>query len=43
MEPELSEVPVTYTLANGVWYRIKRGFCGPVVRTRDGELVVFLV
>lgn len=42
LEPEPVEVPATYALANGVWFRVRRGVQGLVVRTRTGEPVVFL-
>jgi hypothetical protein len=43
LEPEPVEVPAHYALANGVWFRVKRGVRGLVVRTRAGEPVVYLV
>ena len=43
MEPEPVEVPAAYGLMNGVWYRVKQGMSGLVVRTRAGEPVVFLL
>jgi hypothetical protein len=36
-------VPATYALADGVWFRVERGLRGWVVRTRNGEPVVFLM
>jgi hypothetical protein len=43
LAPEPVEVPATFALANGVWFRVKRGVRGLVVRTRAGEPAVFLV
>jgi hypothetical protein len=37
------EVPAAYVYANGVWYAIRRGVRGLVVRTRAGEPVVYLM
>ena len=37
------EVPAAYAYANGVWYAVRRGVRGLVVRTRAGEPVVYLV
>ena len=36
-------VPASCALTNGVWYRVKQGVRGLVVRTRAGEPVVFLL
>jgi hypothetical protein len=43
LEPEPVEVPAAYVLANGVWFRVKQGLRGLIVRTRTGEPVVYLV
>jgi hypothetical protein len=43
LEPELVDVPAAYALMNGVWYRVKQGVRGLLVRTRAGEPVVYLV
>lgn len=43
LEPEPVEVPAAYGLMNGVWYRVKQGMRGLLVRTRAGEPVVFLI
>lgn len=36
-------IPATYGLANGVWYRIKQGMWGLLVRDLRGEPVVFML
>lgn len=43
VEPEPVEVPAHYALMKGVWYRVKQGVRGLVVRTQAGEPVVYLV
>ena len=43
LEPEPVEVPAAYALMNGVWYMVKQGVRGLLVRTRTGEPVVFLM
>jgi hypothetical protein len=43
LAPEPVLVPATYGFANGVWYRVKQGMRGLLVRDRQGEPVVFLV
>jgi len=43
MEPESVDIPVAYALMNGVWYKVKQGMKGLLVRTRAGEPVVYLV
>lgn len=43
LEPEPVEIPATYALANGVWYRVKQGMKGLVVRDRKGGPVVFML
>jgi hypothetical protein len=42
LEPEPVDVPAAYALMNGVWYRVKQGVRGLLVRTRAGEPVVYL-
>ena len=41
--PEPVDVPAAYALINGVWYMVKQGVRGLLVRTRAGEPVVFLM
>jgi hypothetical protein len=41
--PEPVDIPCTYALMNGVWFRVKEGMQGLVVHTRAGEPVVFPV
>jgi len=43
LEPEPVDVPATYAYMNGVWYMVKQGVRGLVVRTRAGEPVVFTI
>jgi hypothetical protein len=43
LAPEPVLVPATYGYANGVWYRVKQGVQGVLVRDRAGLPVVFLV
>ncbi|WP_439626129.1 hypothetical protein [Gemmata sp.] len=43
LSPEPVLVPATYALANGVWYRVKQGVQGLLVRDRVGLPIVFLV
>lgn len=43
VEPEPVEVPANYALMNGVWYRVKQGLKGLLVRTPSGEPVVYLI
>lgn len=43
VQPVPVEVPAGYALMNGVWFRVKRGMQGLVVRTPAGEPVVYLV
>ena len=43
LEPEPVDVPAAYALMNGVWYRVKQGVRGLLVRTRAGEPVVYLI
>lgn len=42
LEPEPVDVPAAYALMNGVWYRVKQGVRGLLVRTRAEEPVVYL-
>lgn len=41
--PEPVEVPANYALMNGVWYRVRRGLRGLLVRTPGGEPTVYVV
>jgi hypothetical protein len=41
--PEPVDIPATYGLMNGVWFRVKQGMKGLLVRSRQGEPVVFMV
>ncbi|VTT98993.1 Uncharacterized protein OS=Singulisphaera acidiphila (strain ATCC BAA-1392 / DSM 18658 / VKM B-2454 / MOB10) GN=Sinac_0545 PE=4 SV=1 [Gemmataceae bacterium] len=43
MSPEPVLVPATFGYANGVWYKVKQGLQGVLVRDRTGQPVVFLV
>jgi hypothetical protein len=43
LAPEPVDIPATYGLMNGVWFRVKQGMKGLLVRTRQGDPVVFLV
>ncbi len=43
MRPEAVEIPATYGFANGVWFRVRQGVKGLLVRTRAGEPVVYVV
>lgn len=43
LEPEPVVIPATYGLANGVWYRVKQGMRGLIVRDQQGAPVVFMV
>jgi hypothetical protein len=43
LAPEPVEIPATYALANGVWFRVKQGVRGLLVRDRRGSPVVFMV
>ena len=43
LEPEPVEIPACYGYANGVWYRVREGMQGLLVKTRAGEPVVFVV
>jgi hypothetical protein len=42
LEPEPVEIPATYCFTNGVWFRVKQGLRGLIVRDRRGEPVVFV-
>lgn len=42
LEPEPVAVPATYALMNSVWFRVKRGVRGLLVRDRAGEPVVYV-
>ena len=43
MEPESVLVPATYGLMNGVWYKVKEGVQGLVVRDAEGVPAVYLL
>ena len=43
LAPEPVVIPATYGLSNGVWFRVKQGLRGLLVRTQAGEPVVYLV
>lgn len=43
MEPEEVDIPAGCGLMNGVWYKVKQGMKGLLVRTRAGEPIVFMV
>jgi hypothetical protein len=43
LEPEPVEILATYGLVNGVWFRVKQGMRGLLVRTRIGEPVVYMI
>jgi hypothetical protein len=42
LEPEQVDIPATYGLMNGVWFRVKQGVRGLLVRDRQGNPVVFM-
>jgi hypothetical protein len=41
--PEPVDIPATYGLMNGVWFRVKQGMKGLLVRTRLDDPIVFMV
>jgi len=41
--PEPVVIPATNAFAGGVWFRVRRGMRGLLVRTRAGEPVVYMV
>jgi hypothetical protein len=43
LEPEVVDVPATYGLMNGVWFRVKQGMRGLLVRDRGGNPAVYLI
>jgi hypothetical protein len=43
LAPEPVGIPATYGLMNGVWFRVKQGMKGLLVRTRQDDPVVFMV
>lgn len=43
VEPEPVEIPANYVLTNGVWFRVREGLRGLLVRTPAGVPVVFVV
>jgi hypothetical protein len=42
LAPEPVEIPATYGLSNGVWFRVKQGMRGLLVRDRADNPVVFM-
>ena len=42
LEPEPVSIPASYGLMNGVWFRVKQGMRGLLVRDRGGCPVVFV-
>ena len=43
LAPEPVDVPATYGYAGGVWFRVKQGVRGLLVRARAGDPVVYLI
>ena len=43
MRPEPVDVPASYAYANGVWFKVRQGVRGLLVRTRAGEPCVFVI
>jgi hypothetical protein len=43
LEPEPVVIPATFGLMNGVWFKVKQGMRGLLVRDRTGNSVVFLL
>jgi hypothetical protein len=43
LAPERADVPATYGFANGVWYRVRQGMRGLLVRDRGGLPTVYLI
>ena len=43
VEPIPVEVPARHGYMNGIWYQVTQGMRGLVVRTRQGEPVVYLL
>jgi hypothetical protein len=43
LRPEPVVIPATYALSGGVWFRVKQGMHGLVVRDRWDELAAFMV
>jgi hypothetical protein len=43
LEPEPVVVPATFGFMNGVWFKVKQGMRGLLVRDRTGNPVVFLL
>ena len=41
--PEPVDIPATYALMGGVWFRVRQGVRGLLVRDRAGDPVVFVV
>ena len=43
LEPEPVGIPATYGLMNGVWFRVRQGVRGLLVRDRGGHPAVYLI
>jgi hypothetical protein len=43
LSPEPVDIPAAYGLMNGVWFRVKQGMRGLLVRDQEGSPVVFMV
>lgn len=43
LEPEPVVVPASFALMNGVWFKVKQGMRGLLVRDREGHPVVFIL
>ena len=41
--PHGAQIPAAFAYANGVWFKVKQGLRGLVVRTRAGEPVAYMV
>lgn len=43
LQPEAVEIPATFGLDRGIWYPVKEGIQGVMVREQDGSPVVYVV
>lgn len=43
MAPEPVDIPASFGLMNGVWFKVKQGMKGLLVRDRAGDPVVYMV
>ena len=43
LEPEQIEIPATFGMDRGIWYPVREGVQGVMVRDRDGSPVVYVV